>query len=100
MHLESLFLSSNKIAKVRPLPSRSASFLVREAAESFAGIVWLMLLSWRWFSCQIEGLSTLVNLKELELGCNKIREVEGLDTLTKLESLWLGKNKITKMVRH
>ncbi|KAL8435569.1 hypothetical protein ACSSS7_002414 [Eimeria intestinalis] len=45
----------------------------------------------------IEGLSTLTELRLLELGSNRIREVEGIENLTKLTDLWLGKNKITDM---
>lgn len=36
-------------------------------------------------------------LKNLELGANKIREIEGLEELRALEELWLGKNKITEL---
>lgn len=47
---------------------------------------------------QIEGLSTLKELRTLELGSNRIREVEGIENLTNLNELWLGRNKITRMV--
>ncbi|KAL8442275.1 hypothetical protein Emag_006550 [Eimeria magna] len=46
---------------------------------------------------KIEGLSTLTELRLLELGSNRIREIEGLEKLTQLTDLWLGKNKITDM---
>lgn len=47
---------------------------------------------------EIEGLETLTNLRLLELGGNKIREIgTGLNTLVNLEQLWLGKNKITSI---
>lgn len=39
----------------------------------------------------------LVNLTNLELGDNRIREIENLNGLVHLQQLWLGKNKITKL---
>ncbi len=44
----------------------------------------------------IEGLSTLVNLRKMDLGANRIRvmDEEQLSGLVNLEELWLGKNKI------
>lgn len=46
----------------------------------------------------VSGLETLVNLKILELGGNRIRSVgDGLRTLVNLEQLWLGKNKIADL---
>ena len=46
---------------------------------------------------QPQGVSTLVNLRCLELGANKIKVIENIDTLSKLEKLFLGKNKIAKL---
>eukprot|EP00004_Rigifila_ramosa_P010289 TRINITY_DN2211_c0_g1_i1.p1 TRINITY_DN2211_c0_g1~~TRINITY_DN2211_c0_g1_i1.p1 ORF type:complete len:317 (+),score=96.75 TRINITY_DN2211_c0_g1_i1:118-1068(+) len=43
------------------------------------------------------ALLPLVNLRLLELGANRIREIEGLSSLVNLEELWLGKNKITEL---
>ena len=34
------------------------------------------------------------NLRSLELGGNRIRDIEGVEHLTELKELWLGKNKI------
>ena len=47
----------------------------------------------------IEGLSSLVNLRKIDLGANRIRVIEGsqLSGLVNLEELWLGKNKIEKI---
>lgn len=47
---------------------------------------------------EIKGLDSLVNLKVLELGGNRLREVgDGLKRLINLEELWLGKNKIGEL---
>ena len=46
---------------------------------------------------KIEGLSKLVQLKDLCLFNNGISTIEGLDTLTNLEVLALGNNKVTSM---
>ncbi|KAH8826369.1 protein phosphatase regulatory subunit [Flagelloscypha sp. PMI_526] len=48
---------------------------------------------------KIESLDapTLINLRSLELGGNRIRVIDGLASLVNLEELWLGKNKITKL---
>lgn len=47
---------------------------------------------------EVDGLDSLVNLRLLELGGNKIRDVaNGLDALVNLEELWLGKNKISNL---
>jgi protein phosphatase 1 regulatory subunit 7 len=47
---------------------------------------------------EISGLDLLVNLRVLELGGNKLREVgDGLKELVNLEELWLGKNKIAQL---
>ena len=47
----------------------------------------------------IEGLSSLVNLRKIDLGANRIRVIEEsqLSALVNLEELWLGKNKIEKV---
>lgn len=39
----------------------------------------------------------MLELRVLELGSNRIRQVECIENLSKLEELWLGKNKITSM---
>lgn len=47
---------------------------------------------------EIRGLDALVNLRLLELGGNRLREVgNGLKNLVNLEELWLGKNKISHL---
>lgn len=48
---------------------------------------------------KIEGLSTLINLRKIDLGANRIRKMESsqLSSLINLEELWLGKNKIEKI---
>ena len=44
---------------------------------------------------EIKNLAPLVNLRLLELGGNRLRDVgDGLASLVNLEELWLGKNKI------
>ena len=46
----------------------------------------------------VQGLGHLVNLRLLELGGNRIREIgNGLDALVDLEQLWLGKNKVASL---
>jgi len=46
---------------------------------------------------KIQGLDTLVNLKEMWLGKNKIVKIEGLDNLKSLVKLSIQSNRITKM---
>ena len=45
------------------------------------------------------GLKTLTQLRKIDLGANRIREMDAdeLSGLVNLEELWLGKNKIEKM---
>jgi len=43
---------------------------------------------------EIEGLETLVDLKELNLSKNAITEIKGLETLISLEKLYLSSNQI------
>ena len=47
----------------------------------------------------MEGLSSLVHLRKIDLGANRIRfiDAEQLSGLVNLEELWLGKNKIEKI---
>jgi len=45
----------------------------------------------------IKGLETLTNLKILYLTFNQIREIKGLDNLSNLEELYLAYNKITEI---
>ena len=44
---------------------------------------------------EIEGLKSLINLKELDLSENLITEIQGLETLVRLEWLFLSYNQIT-----
>jgi protein phosphatase 1 regulatory subunit 7 len=47
---------------------------------------------------EVKNLGALVNLRLLELGGNRLRDVgDGLSTLVNLEELWLGKNKIERL---
>lgn len=48
---------------------------------------------------KIEGLSSLINLRKIDLGANRIRKMDEkqLSSLINLEELWLGKNKIEKI---
>jgi protein phosphatase 1 regulatory subunit 7 len=47
---------------------------------------------------EVKNLEPLVNLRLLELGGNRIRDLgDGLATLVNLEELWLGKNKIERL---
>jgi len=69
---------------------------------------------------QIEGVSTLVNLTELyicqnklkqigeelrgltnlttlELGSNRLKAIENIDTLTNLKNLWVGRNRLMQI---
>lgn len=39
----------------------------------------------------------MTNLRLLELGSNKLRQIQGLDMLHSLQELWLGQNRITHM---
>ncbi len=43
----------------------------------------------------MQSLEKLTNLRTLELGGNRVREIGGLDSLGSLEELWLGRNRIT-----
>ncbi len=47
----------------------------------------------------IQGLSSLVHLRKIDLGANRIRKMDEseLSGLVNLEELWLGKNKIEKI---
>lgn len=47
---------------------------------------------------EVKNLDALVNLRLLELGGNKLRDVgDALTNLVNLEELWLGKNKIDRL---
>lgn len=47
----------------------------------------------------IAGLGSLVHLKKIDLGANRIRVMDGneLGGLVNLEELWIGKNKIEEI---
>ena len=47
---------------------------------------------------EIEGLETLVDLKELNLSKNAITEIKGLETLISLEKLYLSSNQIEILI--
>ncbi len=42
----------------------------------------------------MQAVQQFTNLRMLELGSNKIREMTGLEGLTNLQELWLGRNRI------
>ena len=46
---------------------------------------------------KIEGLDSLINLKELSLDGNQVSKIEGLDGLISLSVLYLGSNQISKI---
>ncbi|XP_016497535.1 protein phosphatase 1 regulatory inhibitor subunit PPP1R7 homolog [Nicotiana tabacum] len=47
---------------------------------------------------KMEGLSTLVNLRVLDVSANKLTEINDIENLTKLEDLWLNDNNIASLV--
>ncbi|KAK9275670.1 hypothetical protein L1049_022937 [Liquidambar formosana] len=46
---------------------------------------------------QMEGLSTLVNLRILDVSSNKLTSVNDIENLTRLEDLWLNDNQIVSV---
>ncbi|KAK3024914.1 hypothetical protein RJ639_043229 [Escallonia herrerae] len=46
---------------------------------------------------KMEGLSTLVNLRVLDVSANKLTAVNGIENLNKLEDLWLNDNQISSL---
>lgn len=46
----------------------------------------------------MEGVAGFSELRLLELGSNRLREVQGLGHMTRLEELWLGRNRIPAIV--
>ncbi|KAM3338516.1 protein phosphatase 1 regulatory inhibitor subunit PPP1R7 isoform X1 [Capsicum galapagoense] len=46
---------------------------------------------------KMEGLSTLVNLRVLDVSANKLTEINDIENLTKLEDLWLNDNNIASL---
>lgn len=44
-----------------------------------------------------QAVDHMTNLRLLELGSNKLRQIQGLGTLHSLQELWLGQNRITNM---
>ncbi|GAA0151719.1 scaffold/adaptor protein [Lithospermum erythrorhizon] len=46
---------------------------------------------------KMEGLSTLVNLRVLDVATNKLTSVDDIQTLTRLEDLWLNDNQIPSL---
>ncbi|KAL8272377.1 hypothetical protein Esti_003667 [Eimeria stiedai] len=81
VNLKELYLSSNKITKAGLQQLKSLPCLSCTCQKHRSGL----------------SLSTLTELRLLELGSNRIREIEGIEQLTELTDLWLGKNKITDM---
>lgn len=101
VNLRELFLSSNKITKVRAPPKQGQARErsgARVSNDKAAAIIWGLVALCAFAFAQIEGLSTLKELRTLELGSNRIRVVEGIENLTNLTELWLGRNKITRLV--
>ena len=47
-------------------------------------------------SC-MQAVQHFTNLRLLELGSNKIRNIQGLEMLQNLQELWLGQNRISQM---
>ncbi|OMO58242.1 Leucine rich repeat 4 [Corchorus olitorius] len=45
----------------------------------------------------MEGLSTLVNLRVLDVSSNKLTSVNDIQNLTRLEDLWLNDNQIESL---
>lgn len=46
---------------------------------------------------KMEGLSTLVNLRVLDVASNKLTAIEDIENLSQLEDLWLNDNQITSL---
>lgn len=46
---------------------------------------------------KMEGLSTLHNLRILDVSANKLTTIENIETLTRLEDLWLNDNQIPSL---
>lgn len=46
---------------------------------------------------KMEGLSTLVNLKVLDVSSNKLTAITGIENLSRLEDLWLNDNQIASL---
>ncbi|KAK3006798.1 hypothetical protein RJ639_015759 [Escallonia herrerae] len=46
---------------------------------------------------KMEGLSTLVNLRVLDVSANKLTAVNGIENLNQLEDLWLNDNQISSL---
>ncbi|PHT81137.1 hypothetical protein T459_14152 [Capsicum annuum] len=46
---------------------------------------------------KMEGLSTLVNLRVLDVSANRLTEINDIENLTKLEDLWLNDNNIASL---
>ncbi|PHU16817.1 hypothetical protein BC332_12512 [Capsicum chinense] len=46
---------------------------------------------------KMDGLSTLVNLRVLDVSANKLTEINDIENLTKLEDLWLNDNNIASL---
>ncbi len=45
----------------------------------------------------MQAVQRFTNLRLLELGSNKIRQLTGLQGLTQLQELWLGRNRISEI---
>ena len=45
----------------------------------------------------MQAVQHLTNLRLLELGSNKIRQINGLEPLQNLQELWLGQNRVTQI---
>lgn len=72
------------------------SFNMIKKMEDFSALVKLRDL---WFANNMirhikPVLTGCTNLRTLELGANRIKEIQHLEYLTSLSSLWLGKNRI------
>ena len=83
-YLKRVDLGFNRIRSIETFPS-----------EYLESIEELFLLGNKINS--IKGLYGMPNLKMLELGDNRIREIQNLDNLASLEGLWLGRNKVTQI---
>ncbi|NVM04277.1 MAG: leucine-rich repeat protein [Candidatus Helarchaeota archaeon] len=82
LHLQSLFIISNKITEIIHL---DGMINLKHVVITYNQID------------KIKGLDTLVGLEGLSLGSNKIKKIEGLNHLKKLKGLSISTNQISKI---
>ncbi|XP_022999515.1 protein phosphatase 1 regulatory inhibitor subunit PPP1R7 homolog [Cucurbita maxima] len=103
VNLQELWLGRNRIKAVnlcglRCLQKISLQSNRLTSMTGFEGCIALeeLYLSHNGIS-KIEGISTLVNLRILDVSSNKLTSVSGTEKLTRLEDLWLNDNQIESL---